>query len=88
MRTCIFLGCSDASFLPCFKLKKVEGEGGFLFFVFVSLEQHCFLYHSCRVTVFFFVLGKGKKKSYTGSWSTVLFISIKKITNVWLQILP
>lgn len=64
MRTCIFLGCSDASFLPCFKLKKVEGEGGFLFFVFVSLEQHCFLYHSCRVTVFFFffVLGKGKKK--------------------------
>lgn len=42
----------------------MEGEGGFLFFVSVSLEQHCFLYHSCRVT-FFFCIGKRKKTTAT-----------------------
>lgn len=45
----------------CFKLKKEWKGRGIPVFVFVSLEQQCFLYHSCRVTFFFFVLGKEKK---------------------------
>lgn len=49
----------------CFKLNKEWKGRGFLFFVFVSLEQQCFfvpLVSSDLFFFFFFVMGKEKKK--------------------------